>query len=129
MDMKLKLSEILDINNTLKLIIDDNKTKINVLLKFRLLGIAKAIEPHIINFETIKNEKIIEYGKKNKDGIYQISKDNQKGIEKFSTDIKQVLESTISINIDPLKIGEVMNSGLNSKYLIGLYLIIKNQTS
>lgn len=73
MEIKLKLEEVLKINNTLKTIIDDLQTKINVLLKFRLLGIMKSIEPFVSSFDVIRNEKIIEYGKENEDGNFQIN--------------------------------------------------------
>lgn len=43
MEMKLKLNQVLDISHTLRLIIDDSSTKVNTLLKFRLLGLMKAI--------------------------------------------------------------------------------------
>lgn len=125
MEIKLKFSEVFRINTVLKTIIEDNKTKINALLKFRLLGIMRSMEPHISNFEIIKNEKIVEYGKETEDGIFQISKDNTEGMEKFERDIKQVLDSEVLINIDMLKPDEVFDKGLSSEYLMGLYPIIE----
>lgn len=125
MEIKLKVSEILGINNILKSIIDNDKVKINVLLKFRLLGIMKSIESHITNFEIVKNEKIVEYGRKNEDGTFQISKDNQKAMDKFKKDISQVLDGEVTINIDMLNPAEIFDKGVNSEYLMGLYPIIK----
>lgn len=125
MEIKLKVDEILVLNNTLKSIIDNDKVKINVLLKFRLLGIMQCIKSYISNFEIIKNEKIIEYGEETENGTYQISKDKPEAIENFKKDIEQVLNSEITININILKPSEVFDQGLSSEYLIGLYPIIK----
>lgn len=124
MEIKLKVNEVLDLNNVLKSIIDNDKVKINVLLKLRLLGIMRSIESHITNFEIVKNEKIIEYGEETENGIYQISKDKPEAIENFKKDIEQVLDSEVTININMLKPGEVFDQGLTSEYLMGLYHII-----
>lgn len=125
MKLKMKFEEVLKLNTILKSIIDNDKIKINVLLKFRLLGIMQSIRTHIENFEIVKNEKIVEYGKKNKDGTFQISKDNVKAVEKFKKDIEQILGSEVTISIEPLKPAEVFDKGLTSEYLMGLYQIIK----
>ena len=124
MEIKLKVNEVLGLNNILKSIIDNDKVKINVLLKFRLLGIMRSIESHITNFEIIKNEKIIEYGEETENGIYQISKDKPDAMENFKKDIEQVLDSEVTININMLKPAEVFDQGLTSEYLMGLYPII-----
>ena len=124
MEIKLKVNEVLGLNNTLKFIIDNDKVKINVLLKFKLLGIMRSIESHILNFEIVKNEKIIEYGEETENGVYQISKDKSESIENFKRDIEQVLNSEVTININLLKPDEVFDQGLSSEYLMGLYPII-----
>lgn len=124
MELKLKVNEVLNLNNVLKTIIDNDKNKINVLLKFRLLGIMRSIEFHITNFEIVKNEKIIEYGEETENGIYQISKDKPEAMENFKRDIDQVLDSEVAINIDMLKPNEVFDQGLTSEYLMSLYPII-----
>ena len=51
--MTIKLGAVLDLNGTLKRIIDNNDLNIDSLFKFRLLGIMKNIENEIINYETI----------------------------------------------------------------------------
>lgn len=124
MEIKLKVNEVFGLNSILKSIIDNDKVKINVLLKFRLLGIMRSIESHITNFEIIKNEKIIEYGEETENGIYQISKDKPDAMENFKKDIEQVLDSEVTININMLKPAEVFDQGLTSEYLMGLYPII-----
>ena len=124
MEIKLKVNEVLGLNHVLKTIIDNDKVKINVLLKFRLLGIMHSIESHIANFEIVKNEKIIEYGESDENGIYQISTDKPDAMDIFKKDIRQVLDSEVTININMLKPDEVFDQGLTSEYLMGLYPII-----
>lgn len=124
MEIKLKVNEVLGLNHVLKTIIDNDNVKINVLLKFRLLGIMHSIESHIANFEIVKNEKIIEFGEADENGIYQISTDKPDAMENFKKDIRQVLDSEVTININMLKPDEVFDQGLTSEYLMGLYPII-----
>lgn len=125
MEIKVKLNEAIHMHSTIKSIMDDSEIKLNVLLKFRLLGVMRAIEPHILNFEMIKNEKILEYGRENKDGTYQIQKNDTKSIEKFTEDMKQVLDSEVSISVEPFTPDEVIDKGLKSDFLIDLYPIIR----
>ena len=46
--MKIKLGNVLEINNVLKQIIDNSELKIDALFKFRLLGIMKNLEESIV---------------------------------------------------------------------------------
>lgn len=124
MEISLKVNEVIGLNDILKSIIENDKVKINALLKFKLLGIMQSIKLNITNFEIIKNEKIVEYGKETENGIYQISNDTPEAIEKFKRDIEQVLNSEVTININMLKPDEVFDQGLTSEYLMGLYPII-----
>ena len=73
MSMELRLQEIININNILKSIIDDSNLKIDVCLKFELLSIMKEFQSFVLNYNTICNEKIIEYGEKTKNDNFQIS--------------------------------------------------------
>ena len=125
MECKLKLGEVLSINKTLKSIIDDNQTKVDTLFKFKLLGIMKSLEIHVTNFETIRNEKIMELGKETEDGNVQIPKEDADAIKKFNDSLIQVIESEVCVNIVKLKANDVFNKGVKSEYLIGLYPIIE----
>lgn len=124
MEIKMKLNEVLNINNQISSIIDNNNIKIDVLLKFRLLGIMKALEPHVASFNIVKNEKIMEYGKEYDDGMFKIEKDDTVALCKFKSDIEQLLITTVNINIEMLKPEEVFDRGLSSDHLINLYPII-----
>ena len=127
--MKIKLGNVLEINNVLKSIIDNTELKIDALFKFKLLGIMKNFEIPIANFEVIRNEKIKEYGKELEDengnksiGIDANDKDT---IVKFSEDINKVIESELDVNIEKLKAIDVFDKGLPTEYLVKLYPIIE----
>ena len=127
--MKIKLGNVLEINNVLKQIIDNTELKIDALFKFKLLGIMKNFEIPIANFEVIRNEKIKEYGKELEDengnksiGIDANDKDT---IVKFSEDINKVIESEVDVNIEKLKAIDVFDKGLPTEYLVKLYPIIE----
>ena len=127
--MKIKLGNILEINNVLKSIIDNTELKIDALFKFKLLGIMKSFEIPIANFEVIRNDKIKEYGKELEDengnksiGIDANDKDT---IVKFSEDINKVIESEVDVNIEKLKAIDVFDKGLPTEYLVKLYPIIE----
>ena len=123
--MKIKLGIVLDLNAMLKAIIDNTELKIDSLLKFKLLGILKNIEIPVNNFETVRNEKIIEYGKENDEGNIGISADDTESMEKFTNDLNEVINSDVEVNIQKLKAVDVFDKGLPAEYLVGLYSIIE----
>ena len=127
--MKIKLGNILEINNVLKSIIDNTELKIDALFKFKLLGIMKSFEIPIANFEVIRNDKIKEYGKEledeNGNKSIGIDTDDKDAIAKFSEDINKVIESEVDVNINKLKSIDVFNKGLPADYLVRLYPIIE----
>ena len=123
--MKIKLGIVLDLNAMLKAIIDNTELKIDSLLKFKLLGILKNIEIPVNNFETVRNEKIREYGKENDEGNIGISADDTESMEKFTNDLNEVINSEIEVNIQKLKAVDVFDKGLPADYLVGLYPIIE----
>ena len=127
--MKIKLGNILEINNVLKSIIDNTELKIDALFKFKLLGIMKSFEIPIANFEVIRNDKIKEYGKEledeNGNKSIGIDTDDKETIAKFSEDINKVIESEVDVNINKLKPVDVFDKGLPVDYLVILYPIIE----
>ena len=127
--MKIKLGNILEINNVLKSIIDNTDLKNDALFKFKLLGIMKSFEIPIANFEVIRNDKIKEYGKEledeNGNKSYGIDTDEKEAIAKFSEDINKVIESEVDVNIYKLKSIDVFNKGFPADYLVRLYPIIE----
>lgn len=127
--MKIKLGNILEINNVLKQIIDNTELKIDALFKFKLLGVMKSFEVPIANFEVIRNDKIKEYGKEledeNGNKTIGIDTNDKETIAKFSEDINKVIESEVDININKIKSVDVFNKGLPADYLVRLYPIIE----
>ena len=123
--MKIKLSNVLELNNMLKAIIDNTELKIDSLLKFKLLGILKNIEIPVNNFEAVRNEKIREYGKENDEGNIGISADDTESMEKFTKDMNEVINAEVEVNIQKLKATDVFDKGLPADYLVGLYPIIE----
>ena len=127
--MKIKLGNILEINNVLKQIIDNSELKIDALFKFRLLGIMKNLEVPIANFNVIRDEKIKEYGKEledeNGNKSIGIDANDKDAIDKFSKDINKVIDSEVDVNIEKLKAIDVFDKGLPTEYLVKLYPIIE----
>lgn len=127
--MKIKLGNVLEINNVLKQIIDNSELKIDALFKFRLLGIMKNLEVPIANFEVIRNEKIKEYGKEledeNGNKSIGIDANDKETVDKFSKDINKVIDSEVEVNIEKLKAIDVFDKGLPTEYLVKLYPIIE----
>ena len=123
--MKIKLSNVLELNNMLKAIIDNTELKIDSLLKFKLLGILKNIEIPVNSFDAVRNEKIREYGKENDEGNISISVDDTKSMEKFTNDLNEVINSEVEVNIQKLKPIDIFDKGLPAEYLVGLYSIIE----
>ena len=127
--MKIKLGNVLEINNVLKSIIDNTELKIDALFKFKLLGIMKSFEIPIANFNVIRDEKIKEYGKETEDEngnkSIGISVDDKEAIAKFSKDINKVIDSEVEVNIEKLKAIDVFDKGLPTEYLVKLYPIIE----
>lgn len=124
MEIKLRLEDALAAHKVLGTIIDNTELKIDVLLKFRLLGLKTALSPTVSNFEIVKNDKIIEYGKKNKDGNYQIQSSDKTAIDKFTKDLKGTMNSTVTVITEKIKPGEIFNKGITSEYLEVLFPFI-----
>lgn len=124
MEFKLKLGEVLNINQSLKEIIDGSD-KVEALFKFRLLGIMKTFEPFVNNFETVRNEKILEYGEPTEDGNFRIPLEDKVVIEKYNSEITAVINSEVTLNIEKLKVEDVFNKGVDSTHLMSLYPILE----
>ena len=95
------------------------------LFKFQLLGIMKTFEPYVTNFDIIRNEKVVEYGKKTDDGKASIDQNDKEAMEKFMNDISKVVNGEVTINMANLKAKDVFDKGLTAEYLVGLYPIIE----
>lgn len=125
MEMKLKLRDWIDINQVLRAMIDREEIPVSTVTKFHILGILKAIEGHMANFEAVRNEKIKEYGEADQDGNYSISLGNPSAIDAFSRDMKKLLEEPVSATIDKIAAKAIMVKGVKSGDLLCLYPILE----
>ncbi len=124
--MKMKLKELMILNQILKNMIDqDTDRKIQALFKFKILGILKSMETPIANFEVIRNEKIKEYGTEGENGTISIPEDNEEIMKQFTDDLNSLMESEVEIPIEKLKVEDVFSAGVPADYLVGLYGIIE----
>lgn len=137
----MKVKEVLNYNRIIKAIID-NANDVNSLVKFKLLGMLKQFEPIVANFETIRDEKIVKYGKTTEDGQTAIispkkddfendeefekaSKEYEDIIKKFTSEMDEVLDSEIDIEIKKFNYDDIMNAGVPSDYLVAIYALIE----
>lgn len=137
----MQVKKVLDYNKIIKAIIDNEKD-IDALVKFRLLGMCKQFEPIVANFETVRDEKIMQYGTITEDGstgIIPPNKENfnndeefekaqkefEETVAKFTDDLDKVLDSEIQIEIKKFKPEDIMDAGLPADYLLAIYDLIE----
>lgn len=137
----MKVKEILNYNRIIKQIIDNEKS-VSALVKFKLLGLVKQFQPIVADYETIREEKISEYGTTNDQGIigiftpkeedFETKEDFEKAmvqydeiIKAFYVDLDSILESESDIKIKKFKADEIMNAGLPSECLLAIYNLIE----
>ena len=124
--MRMKLSDILLLNDSIKSVIDADKgLKIDALFKFKLLGIMKNLQNPVANFDVIRNEKIREYGKEDENGNVAIVPEDKEAIKKFTDDLNEILTSDVEVSIERLKIADVFDTGIPEEYLVKLYAIME----
>lgn len=125
--MKLKINEIVSLSETIKAIIDDTDTTISPLMKFKLLGILKAIIPYAENFEIIKNDAICKYGKADENGNISVSAEDKESYELFVKEIEPALLYEVDVDIKKLSPEEIFGEKLPTKFLLALYNIIDGE--
>lgn len=136
------VKDVLNYNRIIKSIIDDVK-EVNALVKFRLLGMLKQFEPIVANYETIRGEKIQEYGTPTEDGGFAIippnkddfenDEDFQKATEnfdssvsKFKNEIAEIANSNLEdFKITKFKYDDIIDAGIPSEYLVAIYDLIE----
>lgn len=123
--MQIKLYKVNKLNETIKNIIGNKDYKMDVVTKFHMLGILKAFETPLMNIETIRNEKIVEYGTSDENGNVQIDQNDSETFSKFVADMNVLLNTDVDIDIVPLNAETVCDLGLSSDELIVLYDIME----
>lgn len=121
----MKLFELLNLNETIKNIIDDKDSGIDALIKFKLLGMMKAFEDTVQNFEIVRNEKIREFGEEGENGQISIDINNSEAVGKFNDALTPLLQSDVSVTIDKLKADDIFNCRIPANILVKLYDIIE----
>lgn len=125
--MKLKINEIVSLSEAIKNIIDDTDTTISPLMKFKLLGILKAIIPYVENFEIIKNDAIRKYGKTDENGNISVSAEDKESYEQFIKEIEPAYLYEVDVDIKKLSPEEIFGAKLPTRYLLALYSIIDGE--
>lgn len=123
--MKIKLSKVTMLNEVIRSILNNKEYKIDVVTKFQMLGILKSFETPLMNIDTIKNEKIMEYGTTNEEGGIYIDQSNVEKFSKFVTDMNELLNSDAEIDIEPLDAKIMSDIGLTADELMVLYDIME----
>ena len=123
--MQIKLHKVMKLNDVLKNIINNKDYKLDVVTKFQMLGILKEFEAPLMNIETIRNEKIIEYGKTNEEGNVFIDQTDTENMGKFIADMNALMNSDVELDINPLDAKTVSDIGLSADELMTLYDIME----
>lgn len=133
--------QVLDYDQIIKEIIDNMK-EVDTIIRFRFLQMAHQFKPIVENFQTIRDEKIGQYGSAHENGQFGIiepdkdSYDNEDEyksaykeyeatVEKFRNELDEILESDAKIEIETFKPEEIINSGLPTNYMLMLYDLIE----
>ena len=123
MQKTLKLYKAINANEILRRIIDNKDLNINCISKFKLLGIMKALEPVVANFEFVKNEKIREYGKEDENGQVSINAEEQPEMfKKYQEEIQELLSTTVKV--DTVKAADVIDKDIPADALVAIYDLI-----
>ena len=135
------VNDVLNYNKIIKRIID-GADNISALVKFKLLGMCKQFEPIVSDFETIRQEKIVQYANdtdngnvgivlpnkdkyENEEKYTEAVKEYDECIKKFSDDMTELLNSEANIQIKKFKAEEIMNAGLSADYLMAIYDLVE----
>ena len=127
MKYKYKIGMIARYDGILKAIIE-NENDVNVIFKFRLLGIRKSFESVIQNIDIIRNDLVTKYGKEDENKQISVKPDDKKNFENFVSEMNTFLDEEVEIDFDKIKASEAFGGGLkDSNYLVGLYDIMTQE--
>lgn len=111
-----------------KILNSHSSSGMDALFQFKILGILKELERHVSNFNLIRNEKIKEYGKPGEDGEIAIPPEDSKAVQKFHDDLIPILDSEISVALEPLEPEDVFSKNLDAKILLALYPLMESKS-
>lgn len=118
----MKLIDIVNKNQILKQIVETKD--IPVTFKFKVLGVMKAIEPFLVNLETIRNELINKYGETKEDGTISLARESE-NFPVFAKEYEELLNGETDYDMPKFKASEIMNIGIDTNLLLGMYDIIE----
>ncbi len=124
MNQEMTLRHVIEVYYLLKGIIDDNQYHVDPLCKFKLLGLMKCLQSYVHDFDVVKNELIIKYGKESENGNFTIDRDDTEAVRKVNEELEPLLNSKVTADISPLKPEDIFNKGIPSEYLTVLYEFI-----
>ena len=119
--LTIKLSEAIEsYQNLLKIA----NLKCSAKTAFRFAKLLKELEPHIANFESVRNEKIKEYGDliDDENQKYDFSDENK---AKLESEIKEMINDDINLSFDKMIIDDFNGIEIEPSVLIGLMPLIQ----
>lgn len=124
--MKLSTKKLLEINAGVTCVIDQPVKELPTVFKFRLLGIKKSLEPHVANFNMIRDDLVRKYGKKSEDGMtYLNDKEDPEEFKKFSKELDDILSVETEVDICKIKAEEVFDLQIASDDLVKMYDVLE----
>ena len=136
----MKVEDILRYDRVVKDIIDN--ARLDSVLKFKFLQMAKQFEPVIENVNKVRDEVLNKYSTTNENGqsgIFQPDREKfesdeafndavkefQEKITKFNEELQPVFEEEVKIELKKFKASDVMNSGIPAESLLVIYDLIE----
>lgn len=126
MNREITIQRAIEVYYVLKGIIDNTTYNIDSLCKFKLLGLMKCLQSYVNDFDVIKNELIVKYGKEKDDGQFFVDKDDTDTIKKINEELTPVLNNKVTPNVDLFKPEDIFDKGIPSEYMISLYEFIED---
>ena len=121
----MKVEEIYKIYTTIEKLLDAPDIKLDTRLKFRFLTIMKNLEPVAESIDTLRDDKIREYGTRDDSGTFSINKSDTKAVEMLQKDMQELFSTDMDISIPKLDAEELFSAAIPSACLLALYSIIQ----
>lgn len=134
------VNSIITYDRVIKDIIDNSK--LDGLVKFKFLQIAKQFEPIVSDFQKVRDELISKIGSQLDNGsvgILEPKKDDYdtdaayqdavktytEQVEEFQKQLTPILNEEVSVDIKKIKADVIMNSGISSEALLVIFDLIE----
>ena len=85
---------------------------------FRLSGVVGQLQPVVENFESVRNQLVEKYGRKDeKTGLATVTPDQQ---EEFDKELKPLLEEPVELDIEPISLKRIEHIDIPLGAMVGL---------